>query len=550
MRHFQPQLIHRDHIEIRLHPHRDNPAIQQARRTGGVRGLPLDQPGQAEAAAVLAPVLQEEGRETGIADQPDMRAAVAEADHRVGVGDHLGAALQVTRRVVGHRHVEEVAAVVLQQQVVGHRLGLTPFPLGNRGNRGFPPGVVVRWIADPVEVGVVVQLRPQQRMARLIDLRQQALAQLRLAHPRHPFVQRQVGDFLVARAFAEHVQAALQAEQHADAARGDLRAHRQAVAHRLGGQLQHTPPVIRRAVALRQGERQRPPGNLDQPAQHGEFGFHVEEVGDHLQHATPGVLQAQGDGDQLFLRRAQARRRIALDRLVVQRARSGETDGAGTHRRSSQLAHARHVLHCGHLQAHGALAHHIEAQRGVGQLRAAIDIAGTRFQRGEKVVEALPLPVQPFVQGDAGNVLDAFHQLDQHFAVALAHRGETDAAVAHHHGGHPMVARRRQAVVPHGLGVVVGVDIDEAGRDQMTAGVDFLHAMAGDLPHLDDAPVPDRHVGAIGLATQPVGNVAATDHQIELRTHATSSADRRPTLAELRTKPLYPCAATSSQIPR
>ncbi|MNN29050.1 hypothetical protein D3C81_1426380 [compost metagenome] len=76
----------------------------------------------------------------------------------------------------------------------------------------------------------------------------------------------------------------------------------------------------------------------------------------------------------------------------------------------------------------------------MGQLRAAVDIAGTRFQRGEKVIEALPLPVQPFVQGDAGNVLDAFHQLDQALAVALAHRREADAAVAHHHGGHPVVA--------------------------------------------------------------------------------------------------------------
>ncbi|MCY1465052.1 hypothetical protein D9M71_831530 [compost metagenome] len=92
-----------------------------------------------------------------------------------------------------------------------------------------------------------------------------------------------------------------------------------------------------------------------------------------------------------------------------------------------------------------------------------------------------------------------------------------------------MIARRRQAAVPHGLGVVVGVDIDETGRDQMAARVDFLHATTGDLPHLDDAAVPDRHVGATGLAAQPVGDFAATDHQIELRAHATSSVgvDRR-----------------------
>jgi hypothetical protein len=99
------------------------------------------------------------------------------------------------------------------------------------------------------------------------------------------------------------------------------------------------------------------------------------------------------------------------------------------------------------------------------------------------------------VEGGAGNVLDPFHQLDQQIVIGAAHRREADAAVAHDRGGHAVVARRRHAVRPGGLTVVVGVDVDEAGRHQGARRVDLAPRGAAHAADLDDASPRDRDIG-------------------------------------------------------
>ena len=74
---------------------------------------------------------------------------------------------------------------------------------------------------------------------------------------------------------------------------------------------------------------------------------------------------------------------------------------------------------------------------------------------------------------------------------ALAQRREADAAVAHHQRGHAVVDAGREGLVPAGLAVVVGVDVDEARRQPGAGGVDALARRAGDAAHLDDAAVLD-----------------------------------------------------------
>ena len=95
-----------------------------------------------------------------------------------------------------------------------------------------------------------------------------------------------------------------------------------------------------------------------------------------------------------------------------------------------------------------------------------------------------------------------------------AHRCEADAAVAHDRRGHPVPARRRHALVPRGLPVVVRVDVDEPRGDEQAVGIHLLRATAGDRSHRGDGPTVHRHVGEARLAAPPVGHQPAPDHEI------------------------------------
>ena len=307
-------------------------------------------------------------------------------------------------------------------------------------------------------------------------------AHRRVGHAAGAFGHRQMGDRLVGRAAGERVLAAGQTQQHADGARGDDRADRQAVGGRLVGVLDQVAPDLRPRVALRQGEHRRAAAGLDHPAQHGEFFVMIgRPFGHHLQHAGPGVLHAERDAAQFFFLGAQGRGRVAPQRLVRQAAGRGEPESASLHRLLRDLAHLRDVALVGVFQIDGAVAHDEDAHRGVRQQRADVDVALAAVEGVEVFAEGFPLPLQAFVHDGAGDVLDAFHQLDQAFAVGRLAGGEADAAIAHDRGGDAMPGGRRHVAVPDRLGVVVGVDVDKAGGDELALGVDFFRAAARDL---------------------------------------------------------------------
>ena len=52
------------------------------------------------------------------------------------------------------------------------------------------------------------------------------------------------------------------------------------------------------------------------------------------------------------------------------------------------------------------------------QLGAQVDVARQGLQKIQVLGEGLPFPGQAFVQGGAGDVLDAFHQFDQAIVIA------------------------------------------------------------------------------------------------------------------------------------
>ena len=181
----------------------------------------------------------------------------------------------------------------------------------------------------------------------------------------------------------------------------------------------------------------------------------------------------------------------------------------------ASFAHLGQVLGGGRLAVGAALAHHVDPQRRVRQIRRDVDVPLARIEGVHVLREGLPVPRQAVGHHHTGDVFDAGHHVDQHVVVFLAARREADAAVAHHHGGHPVRRRRRQSLRPDGLAVVVGVQVDEAGRDQQPGRVDLpRRAGAVDVADRGDHAVLDGDVADERLTAQPVDDGAVADDQV------------------------------------
>ena len=148
------------------------------------------------------------------------------------------------------------------------------------------------------------------------------------------------------------------------------------------------------------------------------------------------------------------------------------------------------------------LAHHVVPDRPVGDVARDVGGVAAAVEHVEVLGEGLPLaPRHAVGEGGAGDVLDALHHVDELLVVGRAHRREADAAVAEHDGGDAVGGRRLERVVPGDLAVVVGVEVEEAGRDERAVGVDLLAGGLVDRADGDDAAV-------VGSPTSPV-NAAA-----------------------------------------
>ena len=147
------------------------------------------------------------------------------------------------------------------------------------------------------------------------------------------------------------------------------------------------------------------------------------------------------------------------------------------------------------------------------ELRGKIDV-GVPFFNGIQIFRK-GLPVEGNARGHdhLGDVFDTLHEFDRHIPLMIAHRRETDSAVSHDHGRDTVVRRRHQPIFPGDLTIVLGVDIDEAGRHQMSGGVDLLATAAGELADCGDAAVFDRDIGVKWICAAAVENSAIPDDE-------------------------------------
>jgi hypothetical protein len=66
----------------------------------------------------------------------------------------------------------------------------------------------------------------------------------------------------------------------------------------------------------------------------------------------------------------------------------------------------------------------------------------------------------------------------------------------------------------------VGVDVDEAGCDDVPVGIDHLGGVAPHIADLGDPPTSHGHVTLPRVSARPVDDRAAPNQEIELLSHA------------------------------
>jgi hypothetical protein len=115
------------------------------------------------------------------------------------------------------------------------------------------------------------------------------------------------------------------------------------------------------------------------------------------------------------------------------------------------------------------------------------------------------------MQRHTGDVLDPLHELDESFVILWNDRCEADPAVPCDDGGHSVPTRWRELLVPGGLTVVVGVDVDETGKYQVPISVDLALAAPVDPTHLRDDPARHGDVGDPRRSTATVDHGPAPD---------------------------------------
>src|SRR5579875_534333 len=93
------------------------------------------------------------------------------------------------------------------------------------------------------------------------------------------------------------------------------------------------------------------------------------------------------------------------------------------------------------------------------------------------------------------NRLVAFHREHRALGILGMNRGEAKAAVAVGYRGHAMPASDRAGGIPEHRRVVMAMEIDRAGRDYHSAGVEGLFGVtATDVADASDAAVLDADV--------------------------------------------------------
>ena len=457
-----------------------------------------------------------------------MRAAVGQRIHTIVRFLQRFEEIEIAVAIVENREIDEALALILHQQIIG--IFRRRYARGRR-----PSGNAFVHARLVIEIGVHLEMdRPAERD----DLQKIDDVAFRpdIVFGQHPRLERwifearkllipwQRGNLFPRRFEAERVDSALPSHDDAIAAQRDLRDDIGTIvilgAHR--GNLFLQRHFL--GDALQRGESDWQTGfaaQLPHPAEFVPFALHVRR---HFEHAIADPAHRPADADQLFLRRGGAGDQFSIDRLVQHGAAGRKTERTRTDALFDDARHFGDVELGRHRTRTLAVTQHIGADRAVRDVRADVDGARQFLQRVEIFRKALPVPAHPLGQRRAGNILDPFHQADQPVVAVGAGGREADPAIAHDDGGNAVPRRWSHFRIPRRLPVIMGVDIDKAGGDDLAAGVDLLPARAAHLADNADAVAIDGDIADIRFAASAIDDGAATDDQIMGCAHGLSPA--------------------------
>ncbi len=186
--------------------------------------------------------------------------------------------------------------------------------------------------------------------------------------------ERQFGDRLVARMGLERIARQLEPEQQADRPRRDLRRDRSPRARCLRELVQRLAPALGTAVALRHRERDRTFRVVGDPQHHRQIFVdrRLSSTNCSTPAPCPRIAPAMAVSSSSPAFRVGVKSPVEVRWLM--RARRGEAERAGPHRVGGKRGHRAVVFGRRRLAPRAALAHHIDAQRRMRQLRADVDV--------------------------------------------------------------------------------------------------------------------------------------------------------------------------------
>ena len=144
--------------------------------------------------------------------------------------------------------------------------------------------------------------------------------------------------------------------------------------------------------------------------------------------------------------------------------------------------------------------------------RADIDRNTCAFNGVEIFGKGLEWPVaQTGGQGICTHALDLLQRGDHQLAVFGPGRCDTKTTISGDHAGHAVPRRDGEHRVPHHLGVVMGVDVDEARRDDAVLGIDGRPRASRCLANGDDGAVTNAEIARSGGRARAVDDHAPGD---------------------------------------